>query len=199
MDLRRALFGFAVLAGFGAATPGSANGPWPASSQYASNWHGLYGGVHLGYGESGSADGVLGGAQIGYNWQGAGQIVWGVEGDISLSDISVEETVCVPLAGCANAEASIDWMATLRGRLGILVDPQVLAYATAGVGIVGASAEASVPGLTFSDDDTETDFVYGLGLEGNISPGMSARIEYLGYADLDIDVIRAGLNFKLGR
>jgi opacity protein-like surface antigen len=75
----------------------------------------------------------------------------------------------------------------------------VLAYATAGVGIVGASAEASVPGLTFSDDDTETDFVYGLGLEGNISPGMSARIEYLGYADLDIDVIRAGLNFKLGR
>ena len=161
-------------------------------------WQGFYAGGHLGYGELGDADGVVGGGQLGYNWQ-AGQIVYGIEGDASLSDISVEERVCVQNLGCANAEASIDWMATIRGRVGYLIDPRLLVYGTAGFGIVSASAEASVPGIKFTADDTESDFVYGLGLEGKISETMSARIEYLGFSDLDIDVVRAGLNFKLGQ
>ncbi len=50
----------------------------------------------------------------------------------------------------------------------------------------------------FSVDDTETDFVYGLGVEGKFSDKLSARIEYLTFGDLDIDVVRVGLNYRLG-
>src|SRR5688572_16486627 len=78
--------GLVVLAG---AMPTAADGP-PGSKftrpYYPSIWHGLYGGLHLGWGESGPADGVVGGAQIGYNWQ-RGQIVYGLEADISAADI----------------------------------------------------------------------------------------------------------------
>jgi outer membrane immunogenic protein len=187
-----------AVAGF-AALPAMADGrrgPPPHvhyEEPYPAIWHGVYGGVHLGWGEAGTADGVIGGAQIGYNWQ-AGRIVYALEADISLSDISVEEHF-----GPIHASASVDWLATARGRVGYLLDPRILGYVTAGFGIASGSAQAHVPGIAFKIDDTETDFVYGLGLEGKINERMSARIEYLAFSDLDIDVVRAGLNFKIGQ
>lgn len=140
----------------------------PLDVPFSSVWQGLYGGVHLGYGEDWHSDGVVGGGQLGYNWQ-AGRIVYGLEADVSVTDTSA------------------DWLASGRGRLGFLLDQRLLAYGTAGVGFANGH------------NDTETDLVYGLGLEGKLSESMTARIEYLTYDDLDIDVIRAGLNFKLGR
>lgn len=98
-----------------------------------------------------------------------GRVVYGLEADVSAADTSV------------------DWLASARGRFGFLLDDRLLAYATAGIGFADAYG------------DTETDFVYGLGIEGKLDDRMSARIEYLAYDDLDIDVIRAGLNFKLGQ
>jgi outer membrane immunogenic protein len=169
-------------------------------------WQGLYAGVHAGYGESGHADGFLVGAQIGYNWQ-ASQIVYGLEADISWSDISASETI--HFAGMwASARASVDWMGSVRGRLGILLEPRLLAYATAGFGFASASWDAGAGGfgmaVTTGGRETETGFVWGLGLEGKLSQTMSARIEYLGFSGLDrvddgLGVIRAGLNFKLGQ
>ena len=83
--------------------------------------------------------------------------------------------------------------------MGFLVTPRVLAYATAGFGKASASASATVPGVVkLAVDDTETDIVYGIGLESKVSDAMSLRLEYLGFGDLDIDVIRAGVNFKFG-
>ncbi len=196
--LRRGTIALAVVvAAAMAALPASADrgGPPPGLDRayYPSIWQGLYAGVHLGHGESGPADGFLGGAQIGYNWQ-AGQIVYGVEADVSFADISFEQSFMG-----ATVSASIDWMATLRGRLGFLVTPNVLVYGTAGFGYVNASGSANLPGVvSFSVSDSEFDFVYGLGLEGKLTNTMSARIEYLAFSDLDIDIIRAGVNFKLG-
>lgn len=146
----------------------------PLDVPFTTVWHGLYGGVHLGYGEAGPADGITGGGQLGHNWQ-ANRIVYGLEADISAADISLGHG------------PSIDWLGTARGRVGFLLDDRLLAYGTAGVGFASGSG------------DSETDFVYGLGLEGKISETTTARVEYLTYDDLDIDVIRAGLNFKLGR
>lgn len=189
-----------------AAVPAAADGrPGSDRHYYPSIWQGWYAGVHLGYGESGPADGFLGGAHVGYNWRN-GQVVYGLEADISLSDISFSEgvTVCNPGLGCVSADVngSIDWMATVRGRLGFLISPNFLAYGTAGLGIASGSASASVSGFglteRFSVSDTETDFVFGIGLEGKLSPTTAARIEYLTFGDLEIDVIRAGLSFKLG-
>ena len=168
-----------------AANPASAadlgGGPRPYAEPlpempFTSVWQGLYGGVHLGYGDAWNGDGIIGGGQIGYNWQ-ADRLVIGAEADISLSDIDGHGT-------------SVDWLGSARGRIGFLLDPRLLAYATAGVGF------ADIDDLGGSD--TETDFVYGLGLEGKLNERMTARLEYLAYDDLDIDVVRAGLNFKLG-
>ena len=92
-------------------------------------------------------------------------------------------------------------MATVRGRIGYLIDPRVLVYATAGIGIVSWSAEGSIagcPACTIKLDGTESDLVFGLGVEGKINETMTGRIEFLSGGDLDADVVRAALNFKLG-
>jgi hypothetical protein len=58
---------------------------------------------------------------------------------------SIEEEVrdCNGLA-CAYASASLDWLATVCGRVGFLIDPRILAYATAGFGHCQWSAEAGI-------------------------------------------------------
>jgi outer membrane immunogenic protein len=172
---------------------------------YPRLWDGLYVGLHGGWGKSDPADGLLGGAQLGYNWQ-MGPLIYGLEADFSISDIGFSEsgTVCDPGLGCVSASVngSIDWMATVRGRAGYLIQPNFLFYGTAGLGIAHGSASASVSGFGLTEKaavtDTEWDFVYGVGIEGKINQAMTLRIEYLSFNDLEIDVVRAGLNFKLG-
>jgi outer membrane immunogenic protein len=190
--LRRSAVALAVLVGSAVAVmPALADGgrgPARSDQSYPPIWQGAYVGLHLGHGESGPADGFVGGGQVGYNWQ-SGQIVYGLEADVSFADISFKESF-----GGMTAKGSIDWMATARGRLGYLLLPNLLAYGTVGFGL--ASGSASLPG--FSVNDTESDIVYGLGLEGKLSDKLSARIEYLAFGDLDIDVVRVGLNYRLG-
>jgi outer membrane immunogenic protein len=175
--LRKGVIGLSVLAGFGlSVTTASADGYTSGSATYElpSIWRGLYGGLHLGHADADGDNGFVGGVQLGYNWQ-AQQIVYGVEGDISLSDAH-----------------SIDWLASLRGRVGYLIQPRILVYGTAGLGLVNGGG------------GTDAGFVYGLGVEGKITRTMSARLEYLAY-DTDnthshsdtVGVIRAGLNIKL--
>jgi outer membrane immunogenic protein len=181
--LRGALFGLASLAGIGAAFvpaiaadkgPRYAPPPPPSPPPFSSIWQGLYGGVHLGIGDSGDGSGAIGGVQLGYNWQ-ANRIVYGIEGDLSLADIETRHG------------DSIDWLGSVRGRLGYLLDPRLLAYATAGVGTTGDGRGG------------DAEFVYGMGVEGKFSELTSLRVEYLHYNDADADIVRAGLNFKLGR
>jgi outer membrane immunogenic protein len=184
--LRSRLIGLAVLAfAVGASLPAAANGPGGPNRGYQpSNWQGLYVGLHAGYGDAGSdLEGFIGGAQIGYNWQ-RGLIVYGWEADATFSDISTN---------FFGIDVSVDWFATARGRVGYLFQPNLLAYATAGLGIYSVSASIG----PFTGDDTQSDFVIGLGLEGKYTETTSWRVEYLSFDD-GIDVIRAGLNFKLG-
>jgi outer membrane immunogenic protein len=168
-------------------------------------WQGLYGGVHLGWGWSGDANGFVGGGQIGYNWQSR-QYVYGLEADISAADIGVSQTIVVPGA-VLSASASIDWIATMRGRFGMLVQPNLLVYGTAGLAIVHAEAHGSVNAFGFGQisahtSDTGTGFVYGIGVESKWTEKMSVRLEYLGFSDPDrigdFGILRAGVNFKFG-
>jgi outer membrane immunogenic protein len=170
------------------------------------HWQGSYAGFHLGYGDADAADGFVGGLHVGYSWQ-AGRIVYGLEADIAWSDISYSETftLCAAAASCVSTrvQSSIDWLATVRARLGYLVQPDLLPYVTAGFGLVSGSASASidVPGFAvdpLSADDTDMELVYGIGLEARVGPGMLLRIEYLGFSHTELDLIRAGLSFKLG-
>jgi len=204
----RGIAALAVLTGAAAmAAPVVADGgPGPAyfdqPYNYPPIWQGLYGGVHLGWGWSGDADGVVGGGQVGYNWQSR-QFVYGLEADISAADIGISEAFVVPGA-VLNASASIDWLATIRGRLGVLVQPNLLVYGTAGLAVVHAQAHGSVTTFGFgqisaSASDTETGLVYGIGVESMWTERMSVRLEYLGFSELgDFGIVRAGLNFKFG-
>jgi outer membrane immunogenic protein len=194
-----------AVASIPAAADGGPNGAYADRDYYPSIWSGLYAGVHVGFGDG---DGVLGGGQVGYNWQ-SGRVVYGIEADFAASSIEEGVSGCISSSMgsriCAHASASLDWLATVRGRIGYLIDPRILAYATAGVGIASWSAEAGISGCNLPEcpeiklRGRETDFVFGLGVEGKISETMSARVDFLSGGDLDADVVRAGLNFKFGQ
>src|SRR5262245_16522759 len=200
----RGLIALAVLVGSAVASiPATADGGPPRGYaeqlSYPSIWQGLYAGVHIGFGDG---NGVLGGGQLGYNWQ-SGRIVYGIEADIAGSSFEDEDArICA--GECITVKSSLDWFATVRGRIGYLIDPRIFAYATAGVGIASWSTEINISPCPFVDcggiaRGRETDFIFGLGVEGKISETMSARLEFLSSGDdFNVDVVRAGLNFKLG-
>ena len=96
----------------------------------------------------------IGGIHVGYNWQKPGDWVLGVEGDINFAD-------------------EIDYLATIRGRLGYAMG-STLVYATGGVAFIGADD-------AFEDSDSETGWVAGVGIEHKIRPNLSVGLEGLYY------------------
>ncbi|MFZ1105729.1 MAG: outer membrane beta-barrel protein [Hyphomicrobiaceae bacterium] len=171
---RSGLLALALAAGMTAgASMAAADGPpgrdagWP-NAPWAS-WQGLYGGVHVGSIDAWWDDGFVGGVQLGRNWQ-SGAMVYGIEGDLSLSGAD-----------------SIDWVGTVRGRLGYLLSQGILLYGTAGLGLVD-----------FDGGGAEAEFVYGLGIEGKLTQATTLRLEYLAFDDTEVEVVRVGVNWKLG-
>jgi hypothetical protein len=51
--------------------------------------------------------------------------------------------------------------------------------------------------VDFDHGGTDAEFVYGLGIEGKLTQTTTVRLEYLGFADSDVDVVRVGVNWKL--
>jgi outer membrane immunogenic protein len=110
--------------------------------------------------------GLLGGFHVGYNWQDGARVV-GVEGDISFGD-------------------KIDYLASLRGRLGYAMD-SLLIYATAGVAFVGfddktIQAEFDWGKKSFDiSGDNDVGLVVGGGAEVKLDPNWSLGVEGLYY------------------
>jgi outer membrane immunogenic protein len=148
-------------------------------------------------------DGFLGGGQVGLNAQ-FGSLVLGIEGDVSWTDIDGEfrstsgptlfpgiggigAGIITTSEGVAN---NLDWLATVRGRIGWAFD-RWLVYGTGGVafGRVDSAADITIFNgpqnltLTTSNGETHTGWAAGVGVEGMITPSLSAKLEYL-YADL---------------
>jgi outer membrane immunogenic protein len=168
-------------------------------------------------------NGIIGGGQLGYNYQFAPQWVLGFEADIQgsgergsnsfVDPFSTPVCVAVANASCAffaplngtaatSYEAKIEWFGTVRGRLGFLLNDQLLLYGTGGlaygrVNLTGNSViGGSVPGFpltTFSAAvplsaaKTNTGFSVGGGVEGKfpfwLPPNWTWKLEYL-YLDL---------------
>jgi outer membrane immunogenic protein len=136
-------------------------------------------------------DGLFGGAQVGWNWR-AGSIVYGIEADIQGSQSnSVAGTFTYPKANDAVsldgvASLDLDWYATVRGRLGLLLNPRLLVYATGGwaVGQVDYSLHASEVGFvgtskaTLRSSGLESGYTLGGGLETALTRNLSLKIEY---------------------
>ena len=162
---------------------------------------------------SASACGFIGGGQFGYNLQ-SGTWVWGVEADfqgttLSATDNRVFPAVNVPslggfgFFGASSEQASqrVKWLATVRGRAGVLATPMLLIYGTAGLAfgqISDSYSNTGVPtaftGVTIAanNDNIQWGFAGGAGAELAIGGPWSAKVEYIYYRLTDDTVT---LNF----
>jgi outer membrane immunogenic protein len=176
----------------------------------------------------------LGGAQAGYDFQN-GNIVFGAVGDWMATDLGGSHSfdnddVCVGEGegGCiefyGDTAASLDWLATFRGKLGLAHGP-FLFYVTGGLAIGkvkgeygfdtdeggegggGGGGGAALPvaganGLTSSDYEyydsgtsTEVGFAVGAGAAMQFTPHLIAEITYL---HVDLGTADLSLNFPNG-
>jgi outer membrane immunogenic protein len=138
-----------------------------------------------------SPKGVLGGGQAGYNWQVAPNWLIGVEGDISGSGIKGSGLFVFPGGGGVapanqTASQSLDWLATVRGRAGFVVD-RLLIYGTGGAafGEVRNNFNISAPTIAASiignASSTRAGWVAGAGAEYAFWSNWSVKLEWLHY------------------
>jgi outer membrane immunogenic protein len=158
-------------------------------------------------------DGVIGGGQVGYNYRFDQVYLVGLEADFQGSGEHGSPTtqIChpgsVPGAICDfgniwdKNDETLKWFGTVRGRLGYLVTPNLLTYATGGFAYgkltrndtytyfddffcnAGPAAGNCTP-QNNSISATKTGWTIGGGVEGKIWGNWSGRIEYL-YLQLD--------------
>ncbi len=129
--------------------------------------------------------GFIGGAQAGYNWQ-SGNIVFGLETDFQGSTMEDNRTSVyyTPDNLSLNFNSKLQWLGTVRGRLGYAVGPSLF-YATGGFAY--GDVKTAINGVGFSD--TRTGWTVGGGIEtpftllGLFGPNWTATTEYL-YVDL---------------
>ena len=114
---------------------------------------------------SNNQSGFMGGAQIGYNYQWGNNFVIGLEADITGTNTrgtsrtagSFTEyygTAAFNSVGSTTVNAGIDYLGTVRGRVGYLLTPTLLLYGTGGFAYGGASANVSQISLSQVNDRT---------------------------------------------
>lgn len=137
----------------------------------------------------------IGGGQIGWNWQ-SGALVAGVEADIQglagageARSRTLVATIIVPLTSTVSTARRLDYLGTVRARVGFDVVPGWLLYATGGLayGGVGASTatlQTNIVGAGFgasSFGGARIGWTIGAGVEWAFARNWSAKIEYLHY------------------
>ena len=143
-----------------------------------------------------NASGFVGGGQVGYNFQ-IDRWVLGVEADFDGANIG--GTGQVTGAGVAqrngvngfagnfvNATEKVNYIGTVRGRVGGLVTESLLLYATGGLayGRVSHSGQfhyATPVDYIVNDTATQVGWTVGAGLEYMFAPQWSVKGEYLYY------------------
>ena len=205
----------------------------PAVMQTAYNWTGFYLGGHVGgaFAEEkvsnlvstsfpadidseamkDSPSGVMGGAQIGYNWQ-AGNVVYGIEGDWSASNI--DDVSPVPYSGVGGTELGFkhNWYALATGRVGLAYD-NFLIYVKGGAAWADIEYSAITGPFSTTASDTRTGWTIGGGVEWGVAGPWSLKIEYnyldFGKETLDrfndraefdtqVHLVKFGINYRFG-
>jgi len=147
---------------------------------------------------SNSVNGFIGGGQVGYNWQTGNWLV-GLEADFD--GVSAKSTTTVVFPGVpfvpftTTYAHQLDWLSTVRGRVGVLASPNFLLYATGGLAIgevktgnaficptCGPPASTE-PSTVNTDTTTRVGGTVGAGAEWMFAPKWSLKAEYL-YAEL---------------
>jgi outer membrane immunogenic protein len=126
--------------------------------------------------------GFIGGGQLGYNMQLADKFIVGLETDIqglTNSNTTVAQTWG---ANAFTVSRGIDYLGTVRGRVGFLFTPTLLVYGTGGLAYGGVNVSSSWQGLAASSfSDTRVGWTAGGGVEWMFAPHWSAKAEYLYY------------------
>lgn len=218
----------------------------------AFTWTGFYVGGHVGYGWLRSTDeitgadaasttflinnsvatslpldssGILGGIQAGYNWQGLPNWVFGIEADIAATDFN--DSLTLPGLGGRPMTASerMNWLGTLRGRVGFTPADRWLVYATGGLAYGHTSLSASLSNINGcagnncqagSASTWRTGWAAGAGAEWAFANNWAVRVEYLHFdlgtlshamidpsfpfvfnaqAKFEGDIVRVGVNY----
>jgi outer membrane immunogenic protein len=154
----------------------------------------------------GSRNGIIGGGQFGYNFQ-SGRFVAGFEADIQgLSGRATGTSVtsvladggAIPGSATLTATNSVNWLGTVRGRIGIAAAPNFLIYGTGGLAYGGVNSStginqafsgpaAAVLGLNGTSlasgnfSETRVGWTVGAGGEWMFTSNWSAKLEYLHY------------------
>jgi outer membrane immunogenic protein len=137
----------------------------------------------------------LGGAHAGYNDQIMPDWVLGFEGDWTWTKAGGTSTEpWIPQPGVVlfsgsqtTMSANLDWLASARGRIGYLLTPGIMAYATGGAAWAktnyNAVSENTGGGYfaTTSSSSTQTGYAVGGGLEWMVTDNWTVRAEYLYY------------------
>jgi outer membrane immunogenic protein len=139
-----------------------------------------------------SADygGFIGGGQIGYNYQWNPSFVVGLEADVAgLAGSANNQSAVGVYAGSpfsTSVNRSLDYLGTVRGRIGFLFTPTLLVYGAGGFAYAGTNLGLSLIGpapftLSTSYSDTRGGWTMGGGAEWLFVPNWSAKAEYLYY------------------
>jgi len=162
----------------------------------ASGWHGFYVGAHGSYLETDTSyidpltpeqlfSGAMLGVQAGFNIDIGPKWILGLEADISWGNLNE----FIRDGNFLTEDGRIDTSGTLRARLGYLVSPDVLLYATGGLawneleqGITcPPAAPAGICAVTGAFDarssETFMGWVVGGGIEFQIAPKWSLKAE----------------------
>lgn len=194
----------------------NAGGAWANNSSLTTqtwpvdNWVSTHP-VYWAYGNTalpGSSNGgFIGGGQIGYDWQvpfkGMG-FVTGVEADIqglatsggtrSANFVTPADDATNSVWNNINASGNLQYLGTVRGRLGYLVTPALLIYGTGGLAYGGVSFNVSSTRTEYNAagtqwvaignanySNTQVGWTAGGGAEWMFMPNWSAKAEYLYY------------------
>lgn len=150
-----------------------------------------------------SLSGFIGGAQIGYNHQ-MDRVVLGLESDISYFGMKSDATVTgfatsggppVTMPFISTQSQQMDWLATLRARLGYAASDALLLYASGGLA-VGKVEDSTflrfvgIGGTTFigARSSTLAGWTAGGGAEYRLRGNWTVKVEYL-YFDLGNTVV----------
>lgn len=156
-------------------------------------WSGPYAGAYAGYGWGRARDvdatgpdsyrdidGWLGGVQLGASKR-MNKLVFGVEGDVAAAGIGFSQ------AGDGfSLKGNLDWLATIRGRVGFTPVERVLVYGTAGIAFAGFDLDLNGGGQSFGGNGVHTGWAVGGGVEAMVTENVSLKAEYV-YHDFGSD------------
>lgn len=140
--------------------------------------------------------GITGGAHVGYDWQ-SNSIVYGVLADFNITDIGDRQSGFSGTPAFYHVDRDLDWVATVRGRLGYAFNDRFMAYATGGlaVGDVDYAFVSNTPATSVvtGGDGLDVGYTVGGGVVAKLTPKISLGAEYL-YTNLGDDDFNVNLS-----